>query len=380
MAVPLIQQLRVGAYIMKQRLRGNDRYPLVLMLEPLFRCNLACPGCGKIDYPDEILNRRLSVAECIEAVEESGAPIVSIPGGEPLIHKEMPQIVEELIKRKRFVYLCTNALLLEKKIGDYKPSKYLTFSIHLDGLEEEHDRAVNQKGVFKRAVKAIEMARDRGFRVNVNCTLFNNAKPDEVAEFLDFARDLGVEGVTISPGYAYERAPDQEHFLSRRQTKELFRDVFRLGKGRKWRFSQSSLFLDFLAGNQAYECTPWSNPTRNVFGWQRPCYLVNEGYAPSFKALMEETAWEQYGTGNYEKCANCMVHCGYEGTAVADTVANPLKALKVALKGIDTEGEMAPELDLSRQRPAVYAFEDFVAEAMKDSGKGKSGSSSEAAE
>ncbi|HEY9536995.1 MAG TPA: adenosyl-hopene transferase HpnH [Kiloniellaceae bacterium] len=365
MAVPLIQQLRVGAYIMKQRFRGNSRYPLVLMLEPLFRCNLACPGCGKIDYPDEILNRRLSVAECIEAVEESGAPIVSIPGGEPLIHKEMPQIVAELVKRKRFVYLCTNALLLEKKIDLFKPSQYLTFSIHLDGLEEHHDRAVNQKGVFKRAVKAIELARDRGFRVNVNCTLFNNAEAEEVGEFLDFARDLGVEGVTISPGYAYERAPDQEHFLNRRQTKELFRDVFRRGKGRKWRFSQSSLFLDFLAGNQAYECTPWSNPTRNVFGWQRPCYLLNEGYAPSFKALMEETAWDSYGTGNYEKCANCMVHCGYEGTAVADTVANPLKALKVALKGVGTEGEMAPEIDLSKQRPAVYAFEDFVAEAVK---------------
>ncbi|MGF1630794.1 MAG: adenosyl-hopene transferase HpnH [Kiloniellaceae bacterium] len=379
MAVPLIQQLRVGAYIMKQRLRGNSRYPLVLMLEPLFRCNLACPGCGKIDYPEEILNRRLSVAECIEAAEESGAPIVSIPGGEPLIHKEMPEIVAELVKRKRFVYLCTNALLLEKKIDLFKPSKYLTFSIHLDGLEEEHDRAVDRKGVFKRAVRAIELARDRGFRVNVNCTLFNNAKPEEVAKYLDFARDLGVEGVTISPGYAYERAPDQEHFLSRRQTKELFRDVFRRGKGRKWRFSQSSLFLDFLAGNQTYECTPWSNPTRNVFGWQRPCYLLNEGYAPSFQALMAETEWESYGTGNYEKCANCMVHCGYEGTAVADTVANPLKALKVALGGIGTEGEMAPELDLSRQRPAVYAFEDFVVEAMKQKPAGGT-ASSEAAE
>ncbi len=384
MAVPLIQQLRVGAYIMKQRLKGNDRYPLVLMLEPLFRCNLACPGCGKIDYPDEILNRRLSVEECIEAAEESGAPVISIPGGEPLIHKDMPRIVEELVKRKRFVYLCTNALLLEKKIDLFKPSKYLTFSIHLDGLEEEHDRAVDQKGVFKRAVKAIELARDRGFRVNVNCTLFNNARPDEVAEYLDFARDLGVEGVTISPGYAYERAPDQEHFLSRRQTKELFRDVFRRGKGRKWRFSQSSLFLDFLAGNQAYACTPWSNPTRNVFGWQRPCYLLNEGYAASFRELMEETEWGDYGTGNYEKCANCMVHCGYEGTAVADTVAHPLKALKVALKGVATEGEMAPEIDLSRQRPAVYAFEDFVAEALKESGKQKvekpGASPSEAAE
>jgi hopanoid biosynthesis associated radical SAM protein HpnH len=363
-AVPLIQQVRVGAYVLKQRLRGNRRYPLVLMLEPLFRCNLACPGCGKIDYPDDILNRRLSVEDCIEAVEESGAPVVSIPGGEPLIHRDMPKIVAEIIKRKRFVYLCTNALLLEKKLGDYSPSPYLTFSIHLDGLEEEHDRAVDQKGVFKRAVSAIKAARDRGFRVNVNCTLFDNAQVERVADYLDFIRDLGIEGVTISPGYAYERAPDQQHFLSRRNTKELFRQLFRLGKGRKWRFSQSSLFLDFLAGNQSYHCTPWSNPTRNVFGWQRPCYLLNEGYAPSFKALMEETEWEGYGTGNYEKCANCMVHCGYEGTAVEDTVRNPLKALKVWLGGFETEAPMQPEIPLGKQRSAVYSFEDFVAEAV----------------
>ncbi len=364
MAVPLIQQVRVGAYVLKQRLRGNRRYPLVLMLEPLFRCNLACPGCGKIDYPDDILNRRLSVEDCIEAVEESGAPVVSIPGGEPLIHRDMPKIVAEIIKRKRFVYLCTNALLLEKKLGDYSPSPYLTFSIHLDGLEEVHDHAVDQKGVFKRAISAIKAARDRGFRVNVNCTLFDNAQVEQVADYLDFVRDLGIEGVTISPGYAYERAPDQQHFLSRRNTKELFRQLFRLGKGRKWRFSQSSLFLDFLAGNQAYHCTPWSNPTRNVFGWQRPCYLLNEGYAPSFKALMEETEWEGYGTGNYEKCANCMVHCGYEGTAVEDTVRNPLKALKVWLGGIETEAPMQPEIPLGKQRSAVYSFEDFVAEAV----------------
>ena len=364
MAVPLIQQVRVGAYVLKQRLRGNQRYPLVLMLEPLFRCNLACPGCGKIDYPDDILNRRLSVEDCIEAVEESGAPVVSIPGGEPMIHRDMPKIVAEITKRKRFVYLCTNALLLEKKLGDYSPSPYLTFSIHLDGLEEEHDRAVDQKGVFKRAVSAIKAARDRGFRVNVNCTLFDNAQVERVADYLDFIRDLGIEGVTISPGYAYERAPDQQQFLSRRNTKELFRQLFRLGKGRKWRFSQSSLFLDFLAGNQAYHCTPWSNPTRNVFGWQRPCYLLNEGYAPSFKALMEETEWEGYGTGNYEKCANCMVHCGYEGTAVEDTVRNPLKALKVWLGGIETEAPMQPEIPLGNQRSAVYSFEDFVAEAV----------------
>ena len=383
MGVPLSQQLRIGSYIVKQRLRGNRRYPLVLMLEPLFRCNLACAGCGKIDYPDSVLDRRMSVDDAVAAVEECGAPVVSIAGGEPLIHREIDRIVAAIVARGKYVYLCTNALLLEKKIDLFKPSKYLTFSIHLDGLEEEHDRAVDQKGVFKRAVKAIKLARDRGFRVNVNCTLFNNAKADEVSEYLDFARDLGVEGVTISPGYAYERAPDQEHFLSRRQTQELFREVFRRGKDRKWVFSQSSLFLDFLAGNQDYHCTPWSNPTRNVFGWQRPCYLLNEGYAPTFKALMEETEWEGYGTGNYEKCANCMVHCGYEGTAVTDTVKHPLKALKVALQGIRTDGEMAPEIDLSKQRPAVYTFEEFVAEAASQPQKPTAkteGSSTAAAE
>ncbi|MBC6404987.1 MAG: adenosyl-hopene transferase HpnH [Rhodospirillales bacterium] len=365
MAVPVIQQLRVGAYIMKQRLKGNRRYPLVLMLEPLFRCNLACPGCGKIDYPKAILNRRLSVEECIEAAEECGAPIVSIPGGEPLIHRQMPTIVKELVARKRFVYLCTNALLLEKRLDEFTPTPYLTFSIHLDGLEEEHDEAVAQKGVFKKAVKAIKAARDRGFRVNLNCTLFNNAEAEKIAEFMDFARDLGVEGVTISPGYAYERAPSQQHFLNRENTKNLFRDLFRLGKERAkqkkdWQFSQSSLFLDFLAGNQAYRCTPWSNPTRNVFGWQRPCYLLNEGYAKSFGELMESTHWDSYGTGNYEKCADCMVHCGYEGTAVEDTVRHPLKALKVALGGIRTEGAMAKEIPLDKQRPAEFVFDRLV--------------------
>ena len=366
MGVPLRQAISVGAYILKQRILGRKQYPLVLMLEPLFRCNLACPGCGKIDYPDEILDRRLSVAECIAAVEECGAPVVSIPGGEPLIHKEIDQIVAALVARKRFVYLCTNALLLEKKLPLFTPSPYLTFSVHLDGLEEEHDRAVAQRGTFKRAVAAIRAARARGFRVSVNSTWFNNAAPDRVAAFLDFVcNELDVEGVTLSPGYAYERASDQEHFLTRERTKQLFRSVFSLGKGKAWRFSQSSLFLDFLAGNQNYKCTPWSNPTRNVFGWQRPCYLLNEGTAPSFGALMKETAWERYGTGNYEKCANCMVHCGYEGTAVEDTVSSPWKALMVTLKGFRTKGPMAPEIALDRQRPADFVFEKIVSEAIQ---------------
>jgi len=367
LAVPLIQQIRCGAYIVKQKLLGRTRYPLVLMLEPLFRCNLACSGCGKIDYPESILDRRLSPEECFQAAEECGAPVVSIPGGEPLLHKEIVQIVEGLVARKKFVYLCTNALLLKKKIGQFKPSPYLTLSIHLDGLKDEHDHAVSQDGVFDRAVEAIKDALARGFRVTVNSTLFtSNAVPERVAKFIDFAMDLGVEGVTIAPGYAYERAPVQDHFLSRRQTKELFRSIFRLGKQREkdgakpWKFNQSSLYLDFLAGNQNYQCTPWGNATRNVFGWQRPCYLVGEGYARTFTELMETTNWDSYGVGNYEKCANCMVHSGFEPTSVIDTVNHPLRALKVMLKGPDTESPMVAEIPLHNQRPAEYVFEKQV--------------------
>ena len=365
MAIPLIQQIRVGAYVLKNKLKGLERYPLVLMLEPLFRCNLACPGCGKIDYEDEILNKRLTVKECLNAVDECGAPVVSIPGGEPLLHREIGEIVKGIIDRKKFVYLCTNALILEKRLHLFKPTPYLTFSVHLDGLEDEHDKAVAQDGVFKKAVSAIRKAKALGFRVNLNCTLFDQTPASEIARFFDFAsQNLEVEGITVSPGYAYERAPNQEHFLNREKTKNLFRDVFRLGKGRKWRFSQSSLFLDFLAGNQSYKCTPWGNPTRNVFGWQKPCYLLVEGYASSFQSLMEETDWNSYGTGNYEKCADCMVHCGYEPTAVLDTLNHPLKALKTALFGVNTEKTMAPEIPLAGQRQAEYIFEDVIEDAL----------------
>ncbi|MCC7017650.1 MAG: adenosyl-hopene transferase HpnH [Rhodospirillales bacterium] len=373
MPVPLIQQIRVGSYILGKKLRGETRYPLVLMLEPLFRCNLACPGCGKIDYEDDILNRRLGVEECLQAVDECGAPVVSIPGGEPLLHREIDKIVAGIVARKKFVYLCTNGLLLEKKLGLFRPSPYLTFSVHLDGLEAEHDRAVDQPGTFARAVAAIRLAKSRGFRVNVNCTLFDHTTAEQAAGFFDFAmNELRVEGITVSPGFAYERAPDQEHFLGRTRTKNLFREIFRIGKRRlsRWRFSQSTLFMDFLAGNQAYRCTPWGNPTRNVFGWQKPCYLLGEGYARSFRELMDETNWESYGTGNYEKCANCMVHCGYEPTAVTDTVSRPLAALSVFLKGIRTEGPLAPEIPLDRQRPAEYVFENLVERLKREAKTG----------
>lgn len=344
MGVPLRQQFTVAKYLLKQKLSGNKKYPLVLMLEPLFRCNLACAGCGKIDYPDEILNRRLSVEECLDAVDECGAPIVSIAGGEPLLHKELPQVVEGIIARGKYVYLCTNALLLKKRIDDYKPSPYLTFSIHLDGNEERHDASVCQQGVFDRAVDAIKLAIARGFRVTINCTLFQGENSSEIAAFLDYCNELGVEGATIAPGFSYEHAPQQDIFIKMRDSKQLFRDVFKLGKGRKWQLNHSSLYLDFLAGNQSYNCTPWGNPTRNVFGWQKPCYLlVDEGYAPSFKSLMEETPWDKYGNSKNPKCANCMAHCGFEASAVEDAMRNPFKAAWVSLMGPRTSGPMAEE-------------------------------------
>ena len=358
--------MRVGAYIVKQLLLGVKRYPLVLMLEPLFRCNLACAGCGKIDYPDDILNKRLSARECLDAADECGAPIVSIPGGEPLLHREIGKIVEGLVSRKKFVYLCPNALLLEKRLDLFKPSPYLTFSIHLDGDREIHDAAVCQDGVFDQAVSAIQKAHERGFRVNINATLFEGVDAERMAKFFDHMMELEVGGITISPGFSYERAPDQDHFLNREKTRQLFRDVFRHNEKGKWQFSHSSLFLDFLAGNQTYHCTPWGNPTRNVFGWQRPCYLLGEGYAGSFKELMEETDWQLYGTGNYEKCANCMAHCGYEATAVTDIVTKPWKAVALALRRIRTEGPMAPDVSLENARPAEYVFDEQVESAMKE--------------
>jgi len=357
---------RVGAYVVKQHLLGRKRYPLVLMLEPLFRCNLACSGCGKIDYPGAILNQRLSVADALLAADECGAPVVSIAGGEPLLHKEMPEIVRGLLARKKFIYLCTNALLLEKKLDLYSPHPDFSWDVHLDGDREMHDRAVSQEGTYDKAVSAIKEAKRRGFRVSINCTLFDGAEPERVGRFFDDVMAMGVDGIMTSPGYAYERAPDQAHFLSRQKTKQLFRDILTYGQGKKWKFTQSPLFMNFLAGNENYTCTPWGKPTRNVFGWQRPCYLLGEGYTKTFKELMDSTDWDKYGTGNYEKCADCMVHSGYESTAVMDAVASPLKTIAVAIRGPKLTGPMAPEIDLTAQRPADYVFSRHVQEKMAE--------------
>src|SRR5437870_7596299 len=323
MAVPVSQMYTVATYVLAQKLKGVKRYPLVLMLEPLFRCNLACAGCGKIQYPDHVLDKRLTPEQCWTAAEECGAPIVSIPGGEPLIHPEMPLIVKGLVERKKYVYLCTNAILLERKLDDYSPSKYLTFSIHMDGLREEHDMAVCRDGVYDVAVKAIRAALARGFRVTTNTTLFEGSDPNRMRRFFDDMMELGVEGMMVSPGYSYEKAPDQEHFLRRERSRKLFAEMLGSPK-RNWSFNQSPLFLQFLMGKRDFECTPWGNPTYNLFGWQRPCYLLQDGYAGSFRELMEDTDWSKYGrkSGN-PRCQDCMVHCGFEPSAVRAAFDSP---------------------------------------------------------
>jgi hopanoid biosynthesis associated radical SAM protein HpnH len=314
--------LTVASYVVKQKLARRKRYPLVLMLEPLFRCNLACAGCGKIQYPAQILRKHLSVEQCLAAVDECGAPMVSIPGGEPLMYPEIDRLVAGLVSRRKYVYLCTNAILLEEKLGLFTPSRYLSFSVHMDGLREDHDEAVCRDGVYDQAVEGIRAAVARGFRVTTNTTLFDGASPLRMRRFFDEMMRLGVEGMMLSPGYSYSKAPDQEHFLRRARTRQLFSELLS-GAKRQWRFNQSPLFLRFLMGKHDYECTPWGMPTFNLFGWQRPCYLLQEGYAASFRELMESTDWERYGrrSGN-EKCRDCMVHCGYEATAVDHTFSS----------------------------------------------------------
>jgi len=330
--IPLRQNLRMSAYLAKQRLKKNERFPLIVELEPLFACNLACPGCGKIQYPTEVLRQRLTPDDAIGAIEECGAPMVSIAGGEPLLHPQINEIVDGLIARKRFVYLCTNAVLLRRKMDRFKPSPYFSWVVHLDGLRERHDEAVDRPGVFDEAVAAIKEAKARGFRVTTNSTFFSTDSPKTVRSVLDFLNDdLKVDAMMISPAYAYEKAPDQEHFLGVRQTRELFAAAFGDGKRKKWRLNHTPLFLDFLEGKQDYQCTPWGIPSYSVFGWQRPCYLMADGYAKTYEELLETTDWSRYGRGRDPRCDNCMAHCGYEPTAVLATMHSLKESLRAAV-------------------------------------------------
>jgi hopanoid biosynthesis associated radical SAM protein HpnH len=353
MAVPVSQMWAVSSYVLKNRLQGRQRYPLVVMLEVLFRCNLACAGCGKVQYPAHILKRQMTPEECFRAVEEAGAPIVNIPGGEPLLHPQIGEIVEGLIARGKYVYLCTNALLLKEKMHLFKPSKYFTFTVHLDGERDHHDFAVCREGTYEIAVEAMREAIAKGFRVTTNSTLFDGADPAGVRRFFDDMMELGVESMMLSPGYSYDKAPDQSHFLGKQGTRELFRKILSNRK-RSWRFNATPLFFEFLMGRRDYECTPWGIPTYTMFGWQKPCYLLQDGYADTFQELMEQTAWEDYGgkSGN-PRCANCMVHCGFEPSAVNHTFGS-LGGMLATVKGMLSTYEDAEALAaVETARPAT---------------------------
>jgi hopanoid biosynthesis associated radical SAM protein HpnH len=332
MSIPIRQNLRMGSYLLAQKLARREKFPLIVELEPLFNCNLSCPGCGKIQYPVETLRKRLSVEEAVGAIEECGAPMVSIAGGEPLLHPQIGEIVDELIKRKRFVYLCTNAVLLKRRLEKFTPSPYFSWTVHLDGLAERHDQAVDKAGVFDTAVEAIREAKRRGFRVTTNSTFFSTDSPKTVREVLDFLNDdLKVDAMMLSPAYAYQKAPDQDHFLGVRQTRQLFSEAFGEGHRKKWRLNHTPLFLDFLEGKADYDCTPWGIPSYSIFGWQRPCYLMADGYAATYKELLETTDWTKYGRGKDPRCDNCMAHCGYEPTAVLATMNSLRESLRAAV-------------------------------------------------
>jgi hopanoid biosynthesis associated radical SAM protein HpnH len=334
MPVPLRQSARMASYLLRQKLQRRDKFPLLVELEPLFQCNLACAGCGKIQHPEHVLHRRMPVEQAVGAIEECGAPMVSIAGGEPLIHPEIDEIVRQLVARKRFVYLCTNALLMERKLGQFEPSPYFAWAVHLDGLRERHDESVCRDGVFDKAVSAIRAAKAQGFRVTTNTTFFTHDSAETVRRVLDFLNDeLEVDQMMISPAYAYEKAPDRDHFLGVRQTRELFREAFADGRRRRWRLNHSPLFLDFLEGKVDFECTAWGIPSYSLFGWQRPCYLMSDGYAQTYQELLDTTDWESYGRGRDARCENCMAHCGYEPTAVLATTRSLRQSLRALVQG-----------------------------------------------
>ena len=332
MTVPLRQGMKIGSYIMRQRLAGRERFPLLVELEPLFQCNLECVGCGKIQHPEATLRRRMPVEQALAAIDECGAPMVSIAGGEPLIHPEIDVIARELVARKKYVFLCTNAILMKKKLELFEPNRYFAWAVHIDGLRERHDESVDREGTFDKAVEAIKAAKDAGFRVTTNTTIFTHDSPESVRQVLDFLQyELDVDAMMISPAYAYEKAPDQEHFLGVKQTHELFSAAFADGRRRKWRLNHSPLFLDFLEGKVEYGCTAWGIPSYSLFGWQRPCYLMSDGYVSTYKELVETTDWEAYGRGRDPRCENCMAHCGYEPPAALATSRSPRQSLRALL-------------------------------------------------
>jgi hopanoid biosynthesis associated radical SAM protein HpnH len=332
MSMPMRQSVRLGAYLVKQKVLRRKKFALLVELEPLFACNLKCAGCGKIAHPASVLKQRMPVEQAVGAIEESGAPMVSIAGGEPLMHPQIDEIVRQLLDRGKIVFLCTNAVLMPKHIHKFKPHRNFSWMVHIDGLRERHDASVSKEGVFDQAVAAIKMAQDAGFRVMTNTTFFDTDSPQDVIDVLDYLNDdLRVDNMQISPAYAYERAPDQEHWLSPDATRQLFAKAFADGRRKRWRLNHSPVFLDFLEGRVDLACTAWAIPSYSLKGWQRPCYLLDDGYVGSYRELLEDTDWDAFGRGKDPRCANCMAHCGYEPTAVIATMSSLRESVRAVI-------------------------------------------------
>ncbi|MCH8061959.1 MAG: adenosyl-hopene transferase HpnH [Chloroflexi bacterium] len=335
MGRPLELAARTGWYILKNKVKGRftgqGRFPLVTMLEPLEKCNLACEGCGRIREYERVLDRTLSVEQCLAAVEESGAPIVSIAGGEPTLHPHIAEIVNSITAKRKFVYLCTNALLMERVMKKIPSSKYFCFVVHMDGMEEAHDRSVYRKGVFKIAIRGIRNALDEGYRVTTNSTVFNGVDEEDITNMFEMLTEMGVEGCMVSPGYQFDSVPNQNLFISRQQARKVFKNI--LDPRRKIRFYNNPLYLDFLRGERDYQCTAWANPTYTVLGWREPCYLLGDRHTQDLNDLFTDELWERYGVGKDPRCANCLMHCGFESASIFGAFESPRDAIKLIKKG-----------------------------------------------
>jgi hopanoid biosynthesis associated radical SAM protein HpnH len=315
--------VRLAGYILKNRLRGRKRFPLVTMLEPLEMCNLACIGCGRIHEYKPVIDRMMPVDEALAAVKQSGAPIISIAGGEPTIHPKIDEIINRLVAQKYFVYCCTNGLLLDRMVKKISPSKYLCWVIHMDGMEAKHDESVARKGVFSKAVQGMEMLLERGYRVCTNTTVFRTSDVADLQEMFRFVAELGVEGSMISPGYDFKDAPDQDLFLTRRESRAVFQHLLDPATAKGMRLYNNPLYLNFLKGDREYQCTAWSNPTYTVLGWRKPCYPLADEHVRDVNELYEESLWDHYGVGKDPRCANCMMHCGFESATIFQAVSTP---------------------------------------------------------
>ncbi len=320
---PLGLSLKVSWYLMKMRLTRREKFPLTMILEPLEKCNLACIGCGRIHEYEPVIDKLMTVEEAMRAVDDCDAPVVSIAGGEPTMHPQIGEIVAGIIERGKYVYLCTNALLFKKAFKVIPPSPKFSFVVHLDGLRETHDIAVDRKGVYDVAIKMIKEAKERGYRVCTNTTLYSGNQPVEYHELFAMLNDLGVEGMMVSPGFEYKEVADQPIFMQRQEAQNFFRRIFE-GTKKGTRFYNNPLYRDFLQGKRDYECSQWSTPTYTVMGWRKPCYLLStEGHAETFIELMDTTPWDKYGYGKDSRCDTCMMHCGYEGSAIMEAMSKP---------------------------------------------------------